>query len=99
VRVHVSKIAHHDIEAIVEHIAKDSPSRAVSLAIELLDRCESLALHPERYAVAVSIGHRSIRRVPYGNYVILYSVSDDMIEVHHIVHAARDYMRSLFPGD
>ncbi len=42
---------------------------------------------------------RDIRRRPYGNYLIFYSIVGEVLETNHIVHGARDYVRLLFPDD
>ena len=34
---------------------------------------------------------------PHGDYLILYHVLNDTIEVLHIIHGARDYKRLLGP--
>ena len=36
-----------------------------------------------------------MRRCPYGNYLIFYSILPEQIEVGRIFHGARDYMRLL----
>jgi toxin ParE1/3/4 len=41
--------------------------------------------------------HTGVRRRPYGNYLIFYRISDDRIEVLHVLHGARDYESILFP--
>jgi hypothetical protein len=36
-------------------------------------------------------------RCPHGRYLIFYSIVDGALEINHIVHGARDYIRLLFP--
>lgn len=98
-RVRVSVVARTELEAIVDYIAQDNEPRAVSFGVELLERCEGLADHARRHPVVRRMGDREIRRTRHGRYLVFYSITDDVVEVHHIVHQSRDYMRLLFPGD
>jgi len=80
-------------------IAQDNPPRAESFVYELLDRCYGLAEHPQRYPV-IGIWHgRQLRRCAFGRYLIFYSVLPDEVEINHVVHSARDYLRVLFPEE
>lgn len=98
-RLRVTQAAREELEAIGNFIAEDNPLRADSFVTELLERCASLALHASRYPVATQWRGRELRRCPFGRYLIFYSVVDDVLEINHIVHSARDYMRLLFPDD
>jgi plasmid stabilization system protein ParE len=42
---------------------------------------------------------RELRRCAFGRYLIFYSVLEDEVEINHVVHSARDYMRVLFSED
>jgi toxin ParE1/3/4 len=96
-RVRITRTASEELEQISDYIGLDNPTRADSFTMELLDRCRSLAQHPERYPVATQWRGRQFRRCPHGNYLIFYSIVDDMLEINHVVHSARDYTRLLFP--
>jgi toxin ParE1/3/4 len=98
-RVLISNQAEAELEEISNFIAEDNPARADSFTLELLDRCLGLASHSMRYPVAVTVDGLDLRRCPYGNYLIFYSVDDEKIEIAHIIHGARDYLRLLFPDD
>ncbi len=98
-QVRITRSARDDLEAIGGFIAEDNPLRADSFVTELLERCGSLAIRPERYPVATHWRGRELRRCPFGKYLILYSIRDEELEINHIVHSARDYMRLLFPED
>ncbi len=41
--------------------------------------------------------HRGIRRRGYGAYLIFYRIQDETVQVLHVAHGARDYIRVLFP--
>jgi toxin ParE1/3/4 len=64
--------------------------------LELRQRCESLAAAPRGYALVPRYEHLGIRRRPYRDYLIFYRILDDVIEVLHVLHGARDYESILF---
>jgi len=98
-RVRITHEARSDLEQISDLIAEDSPTRADSFVLELLDRCQSLTRQSSRYPVVTRWRERDLRRCPFGNYLIFYSIVGDGLEVNHIVHSAQDYSRILFPDD
>ena len=95
--VFITEPAEAELEDIGNFIAADNPLRADSFVDELVERCLGLAEHSSRYPVVTVWRQREIRRCPYGDYVILYSIAGATLEINHIVHSARDYMRILFP--
>ncbi len=54
---------------------------------------------PLRFALIPRYEHTHIHRVPYGDYVIYYRVSDTQVEVLRILNSAQDYEAILFPDD
>jgi len=97
--VRLSISARQELEAIGDYIAADSRMRADAFVRELVERCAGLSNYPDRYPVITDYRGERVRRAPYGSYLIFYSVREDEIRVHHIVHSARDYVRLLFPDD
>ncbi len=95
--VRLSDAAEVDLEEIGDFIAVDSPRRANSFVLELLDQCASLADYPARHPVIGARHELELRRYAYKGYLIVYVVSDDGIEILRIVHGARDFDRLLFP--
>jgi len=99
VRVRLSPAALNDLEQIAGWIAeKGSPNRALSFAEELQLAAASLGDLPERYALDRELGKFGVRRMPYGSYLVLYSVEAGEVMVLRFVDAARDYAK-LFPDD
>ena len=98
-RVRLSDAAELDLEEIGNFIAEDNPARADGFILELIDRCYGLASYSTRYPVVTARGGLEIRRCPYRNYLIFYSVGGESLEIVRILHGARDYMRLLFPDD
>jgi plasmid stabilization system protein ParE len=98
-RVAITDAAQVDLEDIGNFIAESNPLRAASFVTELLDRCAGLSTYPSRYPIFVTRQDLEIRRCPYRDYLIFYAIVGEVVEVQHIVHSARDYMRVIFPED
>ena len=90
--------AEADLEAIGDHIALDSPFRAVTFIQELRADCEELRTMPERYPLLQRYRSSGVRRRVHGSYLIFYRVTADAVEILHILHGAMDYDLILFPG-
>src|ERR1700712_2972208 len=97
--VRLSESAEAELEEIGNFIASDSPTRAASFVRELLEQCNRLAALPSRHPVVVIVNGREIRRYPYERYLIFYVVDDSGLQIAHIFHSSRDYLRLLFPDD
>jgi plasmid stabilization system protein ParE len=93
----VTAEAETDLENIASYVAEQSPRSALTLIRGLREKCESLADAPRAYPLVPRYEHAGIRRRPFGSYLIFYRVSDDAIEVIHVLHGARDYESLLFP--
>ena len=94
-KVEIARPARNDLTAIGDEIAKDNPARAGSFVDELIDRCLSLSIHPERFPVALARPRRAIRKMTHGNYLIFYVVGADQIDILRVVHSARDWVALL----
>lgn len=78
-----------DLRAIGSYIAQDSTGDAARFVGELIDACHDLATFPRRFPAEPRYGPAAHRRV-YGNYLIIYEIVEDTIDILTIVHAARD---------
>ena len=96
-RVVLSAAAKRDLIEIGDFIARDNPVRAGTFVDELLDRCHDLADQPRAYPLVPRYEHWDIRRRVYRNYLIFYRVTEEQVEVIHVLHGARDYEALLFP--
>jgi plasmid stabilization system protein ParE len=97
-RVHISNEAERELDEIGSYIAHDSPERAAALIVGIVDRCRALAEHSRRYPVVIEMGALQLRRCPHKGYLIFYAVTDH-VEIAHIFHGARDYLKLLFPEE
>ncbi|WP_292510166.1 type II toxin-antitoxin system RelE/ParE family toxin [Mesorhizobium sp.] len=90
--------AEADIEAIGDHIALDSPLRAVTFIRELRADCLELRTMPERYPLLQRHRSSGVRRRVHGSHLIFYRVNTDAVEILHVLHGAMDFDAILFPG-
>ena len=90
-KVVVTEAAYADLLHIARTIKVDNPNRAESFVAELYDRCQRLGIMPRSFPLLPDWEERGIRRRPYGDYLIFYRVTDEAVEVLHVLHGARDY--------
>lgn len=98
-KVILSEAAWSDMLAIGQSIAAHSRSRADIFLSQLYDRCQELGHMP--FAFAALHRHKSsgIRRRVHGNYLIFYRVTEEAVEILHVLHGAMDYDQVLFPDE
>jgi len=88
--VHLTPAAVEDLADVARFIAADSPGRATSFIRELVEACEGLSDHPERFAMLERYEHKALRRRPIGQYLIVYRILDSGVEVIRVVSAWQD---------
>jgi toxin ParE1/3/4 len=93
----LSNQARQDLIAIWDYIADDNPSAADRLLDTLEERMQRLADHPFLGPPRPDISH-DLRYLVSGNYLILYRVLGDVVEIVRVLHGARD-LAVLLPGD
>jgi plasmid stabilization system protein ParE len=82
---------------IGEWIEQDSPVRAATFVEDLYLACSELGDMPRAFSLLPHRVKSGIRRRPFGDYLIFYCISNDTVEVLHVLHGARDYDKILFP--
>ncbi|MGV8853708.1 MAG: type II toxin-antitoxin system RelE/ParE family toxin [Devosia sp.] len=87
-RVVYAPAAFRDLLDIGDYIAIDNRRRARTFVAELRAACRSLGHDSLCYPYQQEL--TDIRRMPVGNYLVLYRVLDDRVQIVRIVHAARD---------
>lgn len=96
-RVKLTPAARDDLQAIWSFIANDNPTAADRFLRRLSARMEKIPLAPhmgerqDRYRAG-------LRSIVEGAYVIFYLPTDDAIEIHRVLHGARDIPRLFEPG-
>jgi toxin ParE1/3/4 len=99
VNVVLADVALVELIQIGRLIRQDNPARAETFVAELYNRCQNLATTARAFPLLPDWEERGIRRRPYGNYLIFYRISDDVVEILHVLHGARDYTGILFPDE
>jgi toxin ParE1/3/4 len=87
----LSHQAEADLEHIADHIAKDSPLRALSFVQELRQSCHAILEWPERHPVVPRYATSGLRRRVHGNYLIFFRIKEQTVEIIHILHGAMDF--------
>jgi len=82
-------LAEQDLTEIWCHIAKDNVAAADRIIDMIVEKCRTLATHPEMGQSRPELAPQ-LRGFSAGNFVILYRPFRDGIEVARVVHAARD---------
>jgi plasmid stabilization system protein ParE len=96
ISVVLSEAAERDLESISDWIAADNPEAAVEFVQELRGVCATLSEFPERFPIVPRYEKHGIRRLPYRNYLIFYSVRPVSVDILRVLHGARAYESILF---
>lgn len=78
-----------DRGAIMEYIAQDNPSAAIDLDLEFETKAENARQRPRLYKPGRVKGTREIVVRP--NYVMVYRVTGDLVEVLRVLHSAQQW--------
>jgi toxin ParE1/3/4 len=82
-----TKTALRTVDEIAAYIAQDSPARATSFALELKQGAARLESFPGMGRAGRMLGTREL--VLHKNYIAVYRVRGDDVEILRIHHAAR----------
>ncbi|MHC1744157.1 MAG: type II toxin-antitoxin system RelE/ParE family toxin [Syntrophobacteraceae bacterium] len=88
-RCEISPLAETDLEEIGDYIALDNPRRAVSFVREMREQCTKIAVNPGAAPLRPELG-AGIRMVPFGRYLIFYTVEAEHIRIERVLHGARN---------
>lgn len=88
-----------NLEEIGDWIAEDNPRQAIAFVRTLRDKCLALADVPLGFPLVPRYELSGIRRRPFRDYLIFYRVRGEVLEILHVLHAAQDYERILFPDE
>jgi toxin ParE1/3/4 len=89
-------IAVQDLEDIVEYLAQFYESTALGQYDRIIQKIKELPRFPEKYEVyGAGQYHLTYRRMLVDNYLVFYTVLDETIEIHRILHGSRDIKRYL----
>ena len=83
-----TKTALASVDEIADFIAKDNPTRATSFMLELQAAVTQLQAHPGMGRAGRIPGTREL--VLHKNYIAIYRVRGDAVEILRVHHAARN---------
>ena len=78
-----------DLDAIIDHIAQDNALAAIELGDAIMRRVAELTDQPRLYRTGRVRGTREM--VVHPNYLVVYRVKGEAIEIVRVLHAARQY--------
>ena len=78
-----------DLETIIDYVAGFNPAAAESLRERIESVVLPLSQHPYLYRPGRVAGTREL--VAHPNYIVVYRVLTDCVEVVNVIHAAREY--------
>ena len=78
-----------DRDVIMVYIAQDNPVAAIDLDLEFEAKAENARLRPKLYKAGRVKGTREIVVRP--NYVMIYTITGDVVEVLRVLHAAQQW--------
>ena len=78
-----------DRDGIIVYIAQDNPVAAIDLDLEFEAKAENARLRPKLYKAGRVKGTREIVVRP--NYVMIYRITGDVVEVLRVLHAAQQW--------
>lgn len=81
--------ARRDLREIADRIAIDKPRRAATFVQDLIQECRLIASDPYLWPGRDDLPAH-LRRVPFGKYLIIYSIQVSVVRIERIVHGARD---------
>jgi toxin ParE1/3/4 len=81
--------ARDDLTQIIRFIAEHNPAAARRMRAVIEDAVRPLAEHPELFRPGRVAGTREL--VAHPNYIIVYRVHEDAVEIVSVLHARRHY--------
>ena len=92
--VRLLRIAEDDLSEIVNYIAAERPSTADALAAKIEKNLNLLSKNPRLGRIPneeelIQLGYRYL---VVQNYLIFYTIEEQTIYIHRILHGARDYL-------
>jgi len=75
-----------DLDEILSYIASDSREAAARLATRIEQAAARIAETPY---LGEATGKSRFRRLPVGNYLVVYEIGEDEVIIHYIRHGAR----------
>ena len=79
----------YDLAEIIDYVEERNPRAAQALHADIVHAAESLINHPFLYRRGRVAGTREA--VVHPNYILVYQVGDEVIEVLQVIHSRQQY--------
>lgn len=91
-KLEITSDAESDMDKIWDYIAQDNPTGATDFILKILDKCELLTTQPYMGSARDEI-RKGLRMTTVGDsdYIILYRVKGEAVEIQHIFNGKQDY--------
>ncbi len=89
-KLRYSSQAIRDVERILKSVERDRPGAAIKLGERFFATCEQLADNPTMGTARNDL-RSGLRVFSVSPYVIFFRSSSGVVQIHRIVHGARDY--------
>lgn len=91
-KLRINPIVAQDLKSIKEYIAEDNAEMAVKTVREIYARFENIQQFPYMGAdLAKRVSFRTdYKYVIYGNYVVLYKIGKEFVEIYRVVNRYQD---------
>lgn len=90
-RIVWSPTSQRKIDEIVDYISKDNVDAALALVEEFEKRVQHLKKHPRSGRMVPALNDETVRQiVVQSNYLIIYEISQDHIDILTIRHVKQD---------
>ncbi len=90
-RIVWSPTSQRKIEEIVDYISKDNADASLALVEKFEKRAQYLKEHPRSGQIVPDLNDETVRQlVVHSNYLIIYEISQEQIDILTIRHARQD---------
>ncbi len=95
--VRLLPIAEDDLDEIVDYISVENPRAAEKLLNHMVKNLEYLTTHPYlgKTPNEVDVARMGYRFLVIENYLLFYTIEENTVLVHRVLHGARNYLDLL----
>ncbi len=95
--IRLLQVAEDDLREIISYIALDNPAAATALLDKIENSLSGLVSFPllGKVPAEEALAGMGYRFLTLNNYLVFYTVEEQIIWVHRIIHSARNYISLL----
>ena len=95
--IRLLQVAEDDLREIINYIALDNPAAATALLDKIENSLSGLISFPllGKIPAEEALAGMGYRFLTVNNYLVFYTVKEQIIWVHRIIHGARNYISLL----